>query len=63
MRCQGCGYLAEQLFGIFYFYQRKKGIQCAELPYLKSIILNQERRKEVSNIRRFRLKPTNKELK
>ena len=29
------GYLAERLFGIFYFYQRKKGIQCAELPYLK----------------------------
>ena len=57
------GYLAERLFGIFYFYQRKKGIQCAELPYLKFYHTEPGKEEEVSNIREFRLKPTNLKIK
>ena len=57
------GYLAERLFGIFYFYQRKKGIQCAELPYLKIYHTEPGKEEEVSNIREFRLKPTNLKIR
>ena len=48
------GYLAERLFGIFYFYQRKKGIQCAELPYLKFYHTEPGKEEEVSNIREIK---------
>ena len=53
------GYLAERLFGIFYFYQRANGAKCAELPYLK--FYNTEPGKEASTT--FRLKPTKLEIK
>ena len=47
----------------FTFYQRKKGIQCAELPYLKFYHTEPGKEEEVSNIREFRLKPTNLKIK
>lgn len=53
------GYLAERLFGIFYFYQREHGIRCAETPYLKFYQTEPGREEKASNIREFRLKPTN----
>mgnify|MGYP007054875717 CR=1 FL=1 len=43
--------------------QRKKGIQCAELPYLKFYHTEPGKEEEVSNIREFRLKPTNLKIK
>ena len=57
------GFLAERLFGIFYYYQREHGAQCAELAYLK--FYNTEPGKEecVSNIRTFRFKPTKFEIR
>ena len=57
------GYLAERLFGIFYLYQRKRGVQCAELPYLKFYHTEPGKEESVSNIREFRLKPTTIKIK
>ena len=59
------GYLGERLFGIFYTYQRNKGVLCAELPYLKFYNTEIDKNREVenqTNIRTFRLKPTKYEI-
>lgn len=52
------GYIAERLFGIFYCYQRKQGIRCAELPYLKFYNTEPGKEETAANLREFRLKPT-----
>ena len=57
------GYLAERLFGIFYFYQRANGAKCAELPYLKFYNTEPGKEASTSNVRTFRLKPTKLEIK
>lgn len=58
------GYLAERLFGIFYTYQREHGIPCAEVPYLKFYYTGEgEGAGKQTEVRTFRLKPTNYEIK
>ena len=58
------GYLGERLFGIFYTYQRLRGVKCAELQYLKFYNTDLDVGKGVqTNIRSFRLKPTKYEIK
>lgn len=57
------GYLAERLFGIFYTYQRRRGVKCAELPYLRFYNTDVGEEGKISeHIRRFRLKPTKMEI-
>ena len=62
------GFLAERLFGIFYLYQRKQGVRCAEVPYLKFYNTDVEsdgtgKGTSGQHIRVFRLKPTPIEIK
>lgn len=59
------GYLAERLFGIFYVYQRQKGLHCAELTYLRFYDTDPDGAagRQDRNIRVFRLKPTKIEIK
>ncbi|MCD8220949.1 MAG: DUF4422 domain-containing protein [Clostridiales bacterium] len=58
------GYLAERLFGVFYVYQRAKGVRCAETPYLLFYDTDPEGEgKNPTHIRSFRLKPTKLEVK
>lgn len=64
MQTRLIGFLAERLFGVFYIYQREKGIACAELPYLKFYNTDMEAGTAgQKNIRIFRLKPTKYEIK
>lgn len=55
------GYLAERLFGIFYTYQRSKGYECAEVPYLKFYDTGEGG--DIRNIRVFRLGSSKYEIK
>ncbi len=60
------GFLGERLFGIFYTYQRKQEICCAELPYImfyNTAIENDNENAVTSHVRVFRLKPTKIEIK
>ena len=58
------GYLGERLFGIFYTYQRQRGVKCAEVPYLKFYDTGCGEKKDIQyNIRSFQLKPTKYEIR
>ena len=61
------GYLAERLFGVFYTYQRQKGVLCAELPYLKFYDTDLEKEggsvERGKHIRTFQIRPTKLEIK
>lgn len=60
------GFLGERLFGIFYTFQRKKGVPCAELPYMmfyNTEIKHGSEGVNISHMRVFRLQPTKIEIK
>lgn len=56
------GYLAERLFGVFYTYQRGRGLMCAELPYLRFYNTGDDEKNKAKDIRTFQLKPTHIQL-